>query len=277
MKILTTLSICGIFMSFLASSRGEETCQKGKDVTSDVFFPFNGTNWPELWSLTSDEPQDPQLPNHKDPPMPVDPVILAAAGVKYLHLDPSGYNYPGKSVPWEPPVEGKDQSLADLRNAYNYTYADIITVDSFFPAFWDEHMHGDKTIRYILNGTGYFDLRDVNDNWVRMSVKAGDFMEWPSGIYHRFTVDGDNFITAMRLFKGSPVWTPYPRSEMLANNTVRNDYVKEYLCGEDPDQPEDGEDHDQPEDASSSPKFLSGTIISSTLIATLLSLFGAIM
>ena len=78
-------------------------------------------------------------------------------------------------------------------------------------AFFEEHIHDAEEIRYILGGSGFFDVRNKADEWVRIHVKAGDLMTLPEGIYHRFTVDEKDRIHAMRLFIGQPVWTPFNR------------------------------------------------------------------
>mmetsp|Transcript_35883 Transcript_35883/g.83682 ORF Transcript_35883/g.83682 Transcript_35883/m.83682 type:complete len:90 (+) Transcript_35883:628-897(+) len=52
-------------------------------------------------------------------------------------------------------------------------------------------------------------------------------MTLPEGIYHRFTCDEKDYIHAMRLFIGQPVWTPFNRPQ--EDHESRLKYIKAFL------------------------------------------------
>lgn len=90
--------------------------------------------------------------------------------------------------------------------------------------FFVEHLHEDEEIRYILHGSCFFDVRGTNDQWIRCKVSKNDLIILPAGIYHRFTLDLNKDVKAMRLFKEKPKWIALNRP-VDSQNLVRAEYV----------------------------------------------------
>ena len=176
--------------------------------------------------MDDDTTTDQRAPHKAAGAPPVTGDTLAALGVLAWKL-----------APGTPEGEAR---LAAIRLARGYSYQDTIEVspstlpeyESKIKAFFEEHLHSDEEVRYCLAGSGYFDVRDANDAWIRICVKAGDLIVLPEGIYHRFTLDETNYIKVNRLFVGEPVWTPYNRPQEGGPAAAsREKYVAGFLGG----------------------------------------------
>lgn len=211
------------------------TERPSKKVKSNMLEESPASDWPEAWLMLPDgEYEDQKALNKKEPHVPVTVEQLKDIGICYWKVDPSGFSYPKLSVPWDP-QDAPDPTLAKIRDDRGYNYADIITIhpdtlpeyEKKVKSFFEEHIHDAEEIRYILGGSGFFDVRNKKDEWVRIHIKAGDLMTLPEGIYHRFTVDEANVIHAMRLFIGVPVWTPINRP--CDDHESRKKFVTKYV------------------------------------------------
>lgn len=85
-------------------------------------------------------------------------------------------------------------------------------LDGLCTKFFAEHLHTDEEIRFVVEGAGIFDLRDKNDQWLRVHVQQGDLIIVPANKWHRFTLDAARTITCKRLFKDTAGWVPVPRA-----------------------------------------------------------------
>uniref|UniRef100_A0A3Q4APK2 Acireductone dioxygenase n=1 Tax=Mola mola TaxID=94237 RepID=A0A3Q4APK2_MOLML len=158
----------------------------------------------EAWYMDSYD-EDQRKPHRLNPNQNVSLEQLRALGVFYWKLNADIYE--------------TDPELEQIRKDQGYSYMDIITIDKdLLPnyedklnMFFEEHLHVDNEIRYILDGKAYFDVRDKEDRWIRIAMSKGDLITLPAGIYHRFTLDESNYTKAMRLFVGEPVWKAYNR------------------------------------------------------------------
>ncbi|KAJ7678619.1 ARD/ARD' family-domain-containing protein [Mycena rosella] len=93
--------------------------------------------------------------------------------------------------------------------------------------FSQEHMHEDAEIRYILSRNGFFDVRETPmDAWIRLAVEPGDLLVIPTGIYHRFTLDENDNIKALRIYQDELKWVPYNRGEATDANPHRLEYLE---------------------------------------------------
>ncbi|KAJ3502966.1 hypothetical protein NLJ89_g8647 [Agrocybe chaxingu] len=170
-------------------------------------------------------PGDQRLPHDYVPSRPVSGETLEKIGVKY----------------WNIPVEGYEAKVDALAKERGYKNRDTINVskeglgdiyETKIKTFFEEHMHEDEEIRYILSGSGFFDVRETpSDEWIRIAVESGDLLVIPAGIYHRFTLDTANNIKALRLFQDEPKWIPYNRSEQTDVNPHRVQYLNAISVG----------------------------------------------
>jgi len=104
--------------------------------------------------------------------------------------------------------------------------------ESFIEKWFSEHFNEDEQLRLVTDGSCYHDIRSKGDTWVRVHLKAGDCIVLPAGMYHRATLDEDDFCSILRLFRDAQRWTPVFRSEKKAeNHPARLLYTKQLKKG----------------------------------------------
>lgn len=133
------------------------------------------------------------------------PAELGAEGILYYALptDEAAYAEP----------------LQKLRDQRGYVQMDEVKLGDQTPnlpalldKFFREHLHTDEEIRFVVEGAGIFDLRNKDDQWMRVHVAPGDLIIVPANKYHRFTLDEQRKIVCKRLFQNSLGWEAINRA-----------------------------------------------------------------
>eukprot|EP00850_Spirogloea_muscicola_P007986 SM000041S15545 [mRNA] locus=s41:745181:747352:+ [translate_table: standard] len=185
------------------------------DDTPLLSFPAHPPRQPgiEAWYM-DDSAEDQRLEHLLSPNQPVSSSMLDDLGVLRWHLDADS----GRATRSSPP-SGRSAVILTILMHLWLLEQDVILVapdklqnyEQKIKGFFEEHLHTDEEIRYVLEGSGYFDVRDTDEQWIRIKCCKGDMIVLPAGIYHRLTLDSNNYIKALRLFVGEPVWTPHNR------------------------------------------------------------------
>lgn len=150
------------------------------------------------WLQTPDD--DPQADAR---PCSLDDLQAAGAHYERLPLDPTAYQPPLDRLKAERGYV--EQDIIELR-------PDTPNLQALCAKFIDEHLHTDDEVRYVLEGEGIFDLRSVDDRWMRVTVEQGDLLVVPANLHHRFMLTERQHIRCVRLFKDSAGWVPHYRS-----------------------------------------------------------------
>jgi 1,2-dihydroxy-3-keto-5-methylthiopentene dioxygenase len=121
----------------------------------------------------------------------------------------------------------------------NYKHTDEIKIsqtakdDSFLDRWFQEHYAEDEQLRVVMDGSFYLDVRTKQDQWIRLHLKAGDLIIVPAGMYHRATLDEDDYVALYRCFQDAPRFVPINRSDSRADsNRVRLMYLMNLKKGD---------------------------------------------
>lgn len=176
----------------------------------------------QAWKLAESE-EPPTSPHRKSPNEEINLKALENFGIFCQRLDLGTQTHEN------------NPALIAYRKNNEYEFSDILTVskeglknyDETLKSFYNEHFHLDDECRYVLEGAGYFDVRNENDEWVRVRIEKGDLITLPAGMYHRFALDEDQqYLKSVRMYVSEATWIPIYRPSK--DHFIRKEYLKKY-------------------------------------------------
>ena len=134
----------------------------------------------QAWKLTESVVEPFTNTHHRKPPNneEINLKTLENFGIFYQKLDLGTHDTHDENNP----------VLSDYRKNNDYQFSDILTVskeclknyDETLKRFYNEHFNPDDESRYVLEGAGYFDVRNENDEWIRVRIEKGDLITLPA-------------------------------------------------------------------------------------------------
>ncbi|CCW59899.1 unnamed protein product [Phytomonas sp. EM1] len=98
--------------------------------------------------------------------------------------------------------------------------------DAFLERWYNEHYNEDEQLRLVLDGSCYFDIRSAREKWIRIHLQTSQLIIIPAGMYHRGTLDENDYVALFRGFQESPRFVPINRPNDNANaRKVRLNYL----------------------------------------------------
>lgn len=136
---------------------------------------------------------------YRDNEEAIDAHVLEANGVLYrrLPLDPAGH---------QPALDELRQQRGYLAQDEVALRPDTPNLEAALQRFDPEHHHEEDEVRFVLEGEGVFDIRSLDERWMRVLVEPGDLIVVPRGKHHRFELTERKTIRCVRLFQAPAGW-----------------------------------------------------------------------
>ena len=99
--------------------------------------------------------------------------------------------------------------------------------EQFLEKWFQEHYNEDEQVRLITDGSCYLDIRSKQDTWIRCQLQSGDVVVLASGLYHRGTLDENDYCSILRIFRDAQRWAPMWRMDKKSDSMQpRLQYLK---------------------------------------------------
>lgn len=133
---------------------------------------------------------------------------LNAQGILNMQLpsDPAAYKEPLAKIMKEKGYVDQDQ--VDMSPSMGPKF------DEMCQKFSIEHLHPGDEVRFLIAGAGVWEIRSLDDRWMKVEVEARDFITVPDGRFHRFYLTDEKHIQCIRLFKDHNGWIQKYRKDL---------------------------------------------------------------